>query len=149
MGGDHSPNISRAASVTGSDMGDDIDDNESIDGGHGRIINDPTAYYSLSSPVYRPSSPTYSSSPTLSFTPPRPAQSDFNSFVSTYQNPTLFRVPGPNNVINPAAPQCVLDKDGNRIIVDEVDNDGQFFSSTPVLRSRSNSVSSRDSSSLT
>ena len=33
--------------------------------------------------------------------------------------------------------------------MDEVDNDGQFFSSTPVLRSRSNSVSSRDSSSLT
>ena len=114
--GDHSPNISRANSVTGSDMGDDIDDNESIDGGHGRIINDPTAYYSLSSPVYRPSSPIYSSSPTLSFTPPRPPQSDFNSFVSTYQNPTVFRVPGPNNVINPAAPQCVLDKDGNRII---------------------------------
>jgi hypothetical protein len=158
--GDHSPNVSRAASVTGgSDYGNEWDDDISVDFSRvGELMRSDR----LSSPIC---DPTYSPSYSPSSSPPRlQGFSDFNSFENSYQNPTVFRDPLPKTLssrtnnegnhpiahrsLDAEGKQILVDAKGNRIVVDEIDNNGQFFRDTHVS-SRSNSISSQDDSSCT
>lgn len=112
----HSPTISRAASETGSDYGD---------GSFGDFSDDEVTarWRANSSPLYTPGSPMYSPSSR----PDPPTSSDFSVFESSYFNPTDY-IPLRN-----FHAKYVANNQGERIVVDEIDNVNEVLSHEGTL----------------